>query len=202
MKGSIDTLPKDHIVVLYRESPNANPMCHTGLYIGNDIVVDARGSKSGVITSKLATYPWTHWAIPKGLISYAEAEKLKNEIYGGNSMASMGKAKVTGKKLALRVDMSTKFEPLARLETGEIVDILEKTNVSWWKVRTASGLVGYVMTQFVMATDVTPSNPSAPDNSEGGADEIEDNQHIVHLLCRDEAEANRLMAILKSAVFK
>jgi len=29
--------------------------------------MDARGSSSGVVYSALGKYPWTHWAIPKGL---------------------------------------------------------------------------------------------------------------------------------------
>ena len=47
-KGTIDTLPKDRVVILYRESPQANPMQHTGIYLGNGKFIDARGTDSGV----------------------------------------------------------------------------------------------------------------------------------------------------------
>ena len=66
-KGTIDTLPKDKVCILYREAPTANPMQHTGIYLGDGNVMDARGSSSGVVYSALAKYPWTHWAIPQGM---------------------------------------------------------------------------------------------------------------------------------------
>ena len=58
---------KDKVCILYRESASANPMQHTGIYLGDGYVMDARGSASGVVYSKLSSYGWTHWAIPKGL---------------------------------------------------------------------------------------------------------------------------------------
>lgn len=204
IKGTIDTTPKDQVVVLYHESPSSNPMSHTGLYVGNDTVVDARGSVSGVLKSAFASYPWTHWALPKGLVSPAEVNALKNKIdgSGGEEIMASGQAKVTGIKLALRLDMSTNNEPLTRLENGTTLDILEKTNATWWRVKSPDGLIGYVMKQYITETGITPVNPQAPDNGESGADEIEDNQHIVNILCKDEAEAKRLLEVLKGAELK
>lgn len=107
IKGTIDTLPKNYVVMLYHASPDANPMSHGGLYCGNGMVVDARGSRSGVVRSKLESYPWTHWALPKGLLS-AEDVNIIKRIVGNNIGNNTGgntenmKAIVTGNKLALR----------------------------------------------------------------------------------------------------
>lgn len=64
-KGEIDTLPIDRVAFLYRESTSdENVMSHTGVYLGDGTVVDARGASKGVRNDKISEYPWTHWAIP------------------------------------------------------------------------------------------------------------------------------------------
>lgn len=64
-KGEIDTLPIDRIAFLYRESTSdENVMSHTGVYLGDGTVVDARSASKGVRHDKISEYPWTHWAIP------------------------------------------------------------------------------------------------------------------------------------------
>lgn len=64
-KGEIDTLPIDRVSFLYRESTSdENVMSHTGVYLGDGTVVDARGASKGVRHDKISEYPWTHWAIP------------------------------------------------------------------------------------------------------------------------------------------
>jgi cell wall-associated NlpC family hydrolase len=80
LKGTIDTLPKDYVVILYRESPSSNPMRHTGIYTANGRFVDARGTKSGVVSGAIESYPWTHWALPKGMLSDTELNTLKAEL--------------------------------------------------------------------------------------------------------------------------
>lgn len=208
LKGTIDTMPHDHVVMLYRENPDSNPMRHTGVYIGNGMVVDARGSGAGVILTKFTSYPWTHWALPKGLLSDVELYQLKARLgyvpgtppTGGESMEkTIGQARVTGNRLALRTTTSTANTPLKRLDTGTIVDIIEKTNDNWWRVK-AGPTVGYVMAKYVTQINVTPADPTAPDNGDPGRDEVEDNQFAVYLLCKNKAEADSLMRIFKTAV--
>lgn len=62
-KGTMDTFPNIPGVVLYRQSNER--MQHTGLYVGSQECIDARGTAVGVIRSKLSSYPWTHWALPR-----------------------------------------------------------------------------------------------------------------------------------------
>lgn len=44
---------------------------HIGLYIGNDTVIEASGTKAGVITTKISSGKWTYWGEMKG-VSYGE----------------------------------------------------------------------------------------------------------------------------------
>lgn len=65
-RGTIDTLPADEFVFLYKQDKkNKNVMSHTGVYLGDGTVVDARGVEKGVLHESISAYPWTHWARPK-----------------------------------------------------------------------------------------------------------------------------------------
>lgn len=65
-RGTIDTLPENELVFVYRQSKtNASKMQHTGVYLGDGTVVDARGTADGVVNEPLDAYAWTHWARPK-----------------------------------------------------------------------------------------------------------------------------------------
>lgn len=63
--GMIADLPKDYICMVYRK--RSGRMVHTGIYMGNGTVIEARGHADGVIRSDLPEYPWTHWAILQGM---------------------------------------------------------------------------------------------------------------------------------------
>ena len=65
-KGSIGNLPRDKVAILYRKQKGGNGMAHTGIYIGNNYVVHAKGSDYGVVKESLPG-SWTDFGIPKGL---------------------------------------------------------------------------------------------------------------------------------------
>lgn len=53
-KGTIDTIPEIPGVCVFYDG-------HTGVYIGNGNVIEARGHAYGVIMTKLADRPWENW---------------------------------------------------------------------------------------------------------------------------------------------
>ena len=61
-KGTIDTLPEGEVVYLYRQKGTI--MQHTGLALGDETCVHARGTAYGVVHQPVRDYPWTHWASP------------------------------------------------------------------------------------------------------------------------------------------
>lgn len=65
-QGKIDTLPTDRVCFVYMERASASPMGHTGVYLGDGTVVDARGHSTGVVRRALKDTGWTHWAILRG----------------------------------------------------------------------------------------------------------------------------------------
>lgn len=53
-KGPVSTIPELPGLLVYREG-------HVGVYIGGGYVIEAYGTKEGVVKTKLAERPFTHW---------------------------------------------------------------------------------------------------------------------------------------------
>lgn len=71
-QGTIDTLPADTLCLLFRQDAPGK-MGHTGVYMGDGMVVHAKGHNEGVVRQSLQENPcWTHWAIPEGLYDSME----------------------------------------------------------------------------------------------------------------------------------
>ena len=64
--GPCVTLPGNYVCFLYRQNGDGT-MKHTGVYLGDGTVIDARGHQDGVLHTDFAAYPWTHWAILRGM---------------------------------------------------------------------------------------------------------------------------------------
>lgn len=109
---------------------------HVGLYVGDGIVIEAAGAKSGVITSKTTDKKWAEWG------------ELKGVDYGGKpEPVPAGYAIVTGKNLALRQGPSTSCKVITRAPTGSRVKITEPP--SEWEYVTYNGKQGYMMKQYL-----------------------------------------------------
>ena len=176
-KGTINTLPVNKVCFLYRESPNANPMQHTGVYLGDGTVMDARGSKSGVLHTDFTSYAWTHWAMPKGL--YDDYEKEPEEVLPVIYQATVTAS--SGTTVRMRASASTSASVLKAIKLGEKVDVVEETNDTWSKI-IYSGVTGYMMKKF-LAKDPTPV--TAPST------------WYVKIECGSEADARAIAAALK-----
>ena len=53
-KGTIDTIPETPGLAVWKSG-------HIGVYIGNGEVIEAMGTKYGVVKTQLAGRGWTHW---------------------------------------------------------------------------------------------------------------------------------------------
>lgn len=69
-KGNINTMPDVPGLCVHYKG-------HIGVYIGNDEVIEARGTLHGVVKTKLKDRPWTHW-LKCPFIEYVEEDKLKD----------------------------------------------------------------------------------------------------------------------------
>lgn len=108
---------------------------HVGLYVGNGLVIEAAGAKSGVITSKLTDKKWVEWG------------ELKGVTYGDPEPVPAGYAIVTGKNVALRKGPSTSCAVITRAPTGSKVKLTNPPPD--WEYITYNGKQGYMMKQYL-----------------------------------------------------
>lgn len=140
-KGTIDQLPKSAAAMLYRQKGEI--MQHTGLYLGDGTVIDARGTKYGVMHQERNKYAWTHYAIPKGW-SGAEEEKGEDE-----TMQTMVVTADSGSTVNLRTRPDKAASVLAKVPIGEAVQVLDVEN--GWATIQRDGVTGYMMAQYLRA---------------------------------------------------
>lgn len=74
--GEIATMPMDVVCFVFRHNSGKNRKTHVGVYLGDGTVVDARGHEADVQYGDVASYPWTHYAIP---VEIAEEVNLMTE---------------------------------------------------------------------------------------------------------------------------
>lgn len=155
-KGAIDTLPRDKVCMVYQERKDSNPMGHTGVYLGDGMVVDARSHADGVLYGPVEGYKWTHWAILRGM----EEAEMKEET----ADQPMREYEVTGGILNLRKGMSTSTAVLARMATGTRVQGVEAGD-GWVQVQYGN-LTGYSMAQYLRAVEEAENSPPTPSPAE------------------------------------
>ena len=112
---------------------------HVGLYIGdgNGTVIEAAGTRQGVITTKVSNFKWEEWGELKG-VNYE----------GGDVPVPEGYAIVTGKRVAMRQEPCTKANIIMRIDTGNKVK-LEDPPPSEWDYVGYQGKKGYMMKEFL-----------------------------------------------------
>lgn len=74
--GTIDTLPKDKLCLVYREDTDGKKH-HTGIYCGNGKIIHAKGHDYGVVQQDLGVPKFTHWGIPRGLYDIGGGTDMK-----------------------------------------------------------------------------------------------------------------------------
>ena len=100
-------------------------------------VIEAAGTQQGVIKSKVTASKWTYWGELKAVDYTKEDEPVAD-----------GYAKVTGKRVALRQEPSTRATVILRVNTGETVKIEPEPEKIWEYVE-YKGKKGWMMREFL-----------------------------------------------------
>lgn len=173
-EGTIATMPKDKMCLLYRYDGN-NVFGHTGIYLGDGTFQHAKGHKDGVKVEKMEDGNWTHWAIPVGLYDDTDEDAYV----------------VTGNNLALRKKPSLDAAVLERIPNGTIC--WGTAENSAWVKTSYKGKNGYSMVDFLKKL-----GNEADDNAEADLEPVEDAEEVALKLPKELAKA--LLAALKTAI--
>ena len=140
--GTIDTLPKDKVCILFRKEKEGNGMAHTGIYILNGNYVHSVGSQTGVQPGKM-NGSWTHWALLKGLYN---GETFTPICSSYPCKGRVGNASGT---VNLRTGPSTGQSIIIRVKVGELVTVNSYYQDGWYNI-SYDGKTGYMMADFLV----------------------------------------------------
>lgn len=118
---------------------------HVGLYIGGGKVIEASGTKVGVVITQITNTKWCEWGELKGVIFSSSTTTTTTTPAKETPSGVIGTAVVNATKVALRSTPSTSGSILTRVDQGERVQILDN---EWTRV-TYQGKTGYMMTKFL-----------------------------------------------------
>lgn len=137
MTGTINTLPDEPGIAVFRGTPNN--MEHVGLYIGGGEVIDARGSAKGVVRGTLESYGrWTHWGRLED-VDYSESEAespATNKVKWSATVRTK-----TGNGISLW-DTPLKSASVQRVPEGAAVDVLYEAG-NGFVLASYDGVLGY-----------------------------------------------------------
>lgn len=133
-QGTIDLMPRDKPCVLYY-SKDGKTMQHTGLNIGDGVVIDARGSREGVIQSDIDSRVWTHYAVPHGF--YEAVDIVRATVTA-----------ISGKTVRMRRYASTSSATIRNVPLGEALQVTE-IGSEWAEVMDYQGHSGFMMRKFL-----------------------------------------------------
>lgn len=114
---------------------------HVGVYVGNDVVIEAKGTQYGVVTSNLAH--WDAWGELK-CINYTGQEMPQQEVIGRPTAITTN----PGSYLNLRAQPTKASQSLAQIPRGATVIVINKDDPKWWKIE-YRGKIGYAASQYL-----------------------------------------------------
>lgn len=163
VKGAIGGIPLARPCFVFRLSDGRAQ--HVGIYIGNGDVVEARGTKDGVIRSKLEAYAWTHYTEHREAGTNTNAggeEQMEDHETPYEAMVDTGSSKIG---LNYRMQPSIKAAKIAscpEIPKEALLTVLEHVDAEWARVNYA-GVTGYVMREFLRPHTMPAPGPDAGD---------------------------------------
>lgn len=126
---------------------------HVGLYIGNGKVVEAKGTKYGVVESDISK--WTHAAELKYTNYDIGDEEPEEDVHDFEPIE--GIVNTQSSPLNLRSSASASSSYLARIPKGTKVTLVNQTSDGAWYKTSYNGYTGWVASKYIKVA--TPSTP-------------------------------------------
>lgn len=113
-------------------------MSHIGMYVGNGLVAEAKGTLSGCVYSSLSDSKWTH---------VAELKYTDYDVKEGSSTFTPFTGQVTTASGSLNLRNAPQGTKIGSIPKGTILEITGQSN-DWYKT-SYNGLNGYVSSQYI-----------------------------------------------------
>ena len=132
-QGTIDSLPQDEPVFVFREKDGR--MQHTGVALGDGTCVHAKGTAWGVVREGVAECGWTHWAAPE-----APEEPA---LYTATVTAASGST--------VNARQTPAGAVVRRVPVGTTVEVLQE--MTGWRLIRYQGQTAYMVSSFLRKND-------------------------------------------------
>ena len=140
---------------------NEEKIHHVGVYVGEGVVIEAKGTKSGVVTSDLKK--WDHWGECK-LVDYSKAAEMEGDVPDQPRNDVLYKAEVTNPNtwLNVRSGPSKNYPVQFQVQKGTVVDVLAESN-GWDQIR-SGGRIGWASADYLtpLSQEEQPEEPEVP----------------------------------------
>ena len=137
---------------------------HVGVFVGDDTVIEAKGTVYGVVTSHLNH--WDHWGELK-MIDYSgvDGETVNQDdtpLEPQDSTAGTIIQAITinpNKWLNVRSGLGTEYPKVFQVEKGTVVEVLDAGEPDWWQIR-YGGRIGWASAQYLKPVYPDPDQPA------------------------------------------
>ena len=92
---------------------------------------------------------WVKIKTSSGLEGYVHRDYLNFGSNAGGGSSTVKYAQVTADVLNVRSGMGTEYSKVGSVSYGEIVEVLDDSNAGWAKIKTSSGMEGYVSKDYL-----------------------------------------------------
>ena len=141
---------------------NEEKIHHVGVYVGEGIVIEAKGTQSGVVSSDLSR--WDHWGELKN-VNYLNAAEMEPHVPEQSRGDVLYKATVTNPRtwLNVRSGPSTSYQVQFQVQKGTVVDVLAESN-GWDQIR-SGGRIGWADGKYLtpLEQEEEPEEPVVPE---------------------------------------
>lgn len=154
---------------------------HIGLYIGDGIVIEAQGTQTGVVTSKITNKKWTHWGELSAVLYGKDDPDGKETRMEAKVVLPSG---ATGTTVNMRERPDKKSGIVTRVPVGADV-IVTKDSGDWCAIE-YNGLSGWMMSNYLEyagqggeSTDGQTLTPADQDAIDKALKAIEDAVEVI-----------------------
>ena len=125
---------------------------HVGVYIGDGVVVEAKGAQYGVVQSSVSD-GWDYWGELKA-VDYTNST-VKEESH----MVTATVVNVISGALNMRNGPGKGNSVLCKIPRGETVEVLDTSNSKWYKIK-YGGRTGWASVDYLKLTEQAAAQPA------------------------------------------
>ena len=178
---------------------------HVGVYVGNGICIEAKGTQYGVVTSQLTH--WDHWG-ELNMVDYSDAAELEGGDIPERPDDIIFRATVNNPNTWLNVRSGPGMQYPLRFQVhkGATVDVVAQNDAGdWWQIK-YGGQIGWAFAEYLEPVDepddipvdepeeIEPEEPDIENVPETRPSVIDELQQVLMSLTACE---NKIAAILR-----